>query len=131
MLQLIQQQTSPRRLAAWTLVLFLSVSSVARAQTEWREEVESLRQTVDARQRSIEEQEQRLAEQQRTLDDLENRPDDRPPADWENESVVGYDGGFVIAGSNGGLDTGGLGYRMRIQSWGQLRHNLLIRTART
>ena len=65
-----------------------------------------------------------IADQQRRLELLESSLEDlMPVAAQSNSPIVGYDGGFVIAGENEKLDSSDIDYRMRIGSWGQFRHN--------
>ena len=122
-LDVIRNNALPRCLATLTVVLCLNSSSVVRAQMDWQKEFESLRRTVQDQQRIIEQQGQHLDAQRSRLDAIEDWPGYPRSSNLDNGNVVGYDGGFVNAGPGGDLDTGDARFRMRIGSWGQLRHN--------
>ena len=113
----------PRCLASLTLCLVVSCSAVIHAQTDWQEELDSLRRMVNDQQGVIAQQGQHLEAQQVRLDALEGWPEYAPTSNLDDGNIVGYDGGFVNAGPGGDLDSGDAQFQMRIGTWGQFRHN--------
>jgi hypothetical protein len=73
----------------------------------------------------IEQQSQLIQQQQLKLEELEDSLNELSDSisDEKPTSIFGYDSGFVFADSKTKLDTSGTDYRMRIGSWGQMRHN--------
>ena len=99
----------------------------AEEATSVFEEMEVFRELIDDQNEVIVRQDSQIRQQQMQLDSLEARlesiaaePQILPD---EASAVIGYDGGFVIAGQKSKLDTGDATYQMRIGSWGQFRHN--------
>ena len=93
----------PRCLASLTFGLVLSCWAVVHAQTEWQQELDSLRRIVLDQQEVITQQGRHLEAQQSRLDALENWPGYSPSSNLDHGNVVGYDGGFVNAGPGGDL----------------------------
>lgn len=84
-----------------------------------RELIEDQRAVIDNQDDFIQQQQTRLDELEASFEKLSNDFSKQVDAD----TAIGYDGGFVIAGSQNKLDMGDAKYRMRIGSWGQFRHN--------
>lgn len=106
----------PWLLAKWLIFMLAVSASPVIAQADLQEEFESLRLLVQKQQATIDQLEEQVSVQS---------ANQALPAPATGESGTrdaasdAYDGGFLILGEGSNQET----FRLRIGSWGQLRHN--------
>jgi len=120
LIPLCETPTTWRCIALCTFAIAVTMAAVGQAQAPWKQEFDAIRKTVQEQQQVIEQQGRQLDSQQQRLDEGGGASHSGGYA-GEN-TLVEYNGGFVFSSHLGGHHSDD-SHKLRIGTWGQLRHN--------